>query len=749
MSLSLFDQRWRRAASKPLVRRSAHLLCAVSAGVLIASGALAQSTTPTSNPGGGTTVPTTTPNTTVPTSTPTNTPSGGPAAVTQFDTVTSVATKSKKDQLNVLGSTTTVNRDQIETLIPNSLDDILRLIPGVNAEGGPRTTAEQFNIRGLDGPRVVIRIDGARANFESGHRGRVFLDPDILKTVDVVRGPSSIYGSGALGGVISLEVVDPDDLLEPGKFFGVRTKIGAGSVNDEFFHSHTAFGKYKGVGAVVNFTRRISGAIKTGRPVPDGGYDEVPFSKDNIKTGLAKLVINPAPGHRGFFTFQIYNNRNFIPTAADTADTDIIADRVSREERYVWGYNFRPTGVPLVDMTARVYVNKVKLTEDVVSSGSNLGRLDKTNLTTVGFDLFNTSRANLYGDTILAEITYGVEYYRDSQTGSRNGQPREQYPDAASNIFGAYLRAEFTLFKQFIVTGTLRWDNYSLSAEGQESRNDSKLSKSFAIGWRPRKWVLLYAKYAEAFRAPSLTETYARGVHFTLGPVGVNEFIPNPNLKPEEAEGFEVGFKTRFRNVLMRNDRLTTTFAGYQQNVKNFIELQVINNIVPIPFFPFATCAPCTSQAVNVSDARITGFEGTITYTSPWLFGSIAASYIIGENKTDDTSLRSIPAQKLIATIGTRIPAWDVLIGWRTSFYSSQNRVPDDTTPTEGYILNDFFVSWVPSGRKFKWLKGFRLDFAIDNVTNKYYRRHLSELPDAGRNFKFAVSYSLQFGKGS
>lgn len=727
-----------------LRRQSARALMTSAAGIalvaLMAPAALAQTTPNTTTPG-TTTVPTSTP-----TSTPASTPNSG-QGVTQLDTVTSVATKSKKDTLDVLGSTTTINRDQIETLVPSSLDDILRTVPGVEADGGPRPTAEEFNIRGLGSNRIVMRIDGARANFESGHRGRVFIDPDILKTVDVLRGPSSIYGSGALGGVISLEVVDPDDLLEPGKFFGVRAKIGAQSVNNEFFQSYTGFGKYKGVGAVLNFSRRIGGAIKTGRPVPEDGYDYVPFSKDNIKSGLAKLTINPAPGHKAFFTFQIFNDTNIIPTAANTADTDIVADRLTREERYVWGYNFNPSGSPWVDLTARVYVNKVRLREEVISDGSNLGRVDKTNLTTIGMDVFNTSRAKFYGETILAEITYGVEFYQDQQSGTRNGQPRDQYPDAKANIFGAYVRAEFTLFKQFIVTGTLRWDNFSLSADDGTSRDDSKLSKSFGIGWRPRKWVLFYAKYSEAFRAPSLTESFARGVHFPLGPVGNNVFIPNANLAPEEAQGFEVGVKTRFKNIFMQGDRFTTSFAGYQMDVKNFIDLEVINNIVPIPFFPFATCSPCTTQAVNVRDARISGFEGVFAYTSPWLFGSVAGSYIIGENKTDGTSLRSIPAQKLVVTFGTRVPKWDFLIGWRTSFYSGQHRVPDGTSTTPGYILNDFFMSWVPSGRKFKWLKGFRFDFAIDNVTNKYYRRHLAELPDGGRNFKVAVSYSLQFGK--
>ena len=71
-------------------------------------------------------------------------------------------------------------------------------------------------------------IEGARQNFaRSGHDadGSILLEPEMLKRVDVTRGPTStIYGSGAIGGVVAFELLDADDISEAGEYAAVRTR---------------------------------------------------------------------------------------------------------------------------------------------------------------------------------------------------------------------------------------------------------------------------------------------------------------------------------------------------------------------------------------------------------------------------------------------------------------------------------------------------------------------------------------------
>jgi hemoglobin/transferrin/lactoferrin receptor protein len=57
---------------------------------------------------------------------------------------------------------------------------------------------------------------------------------------------------------------------------------------------------------------------------------------------------------------------------------------------------------------------------------------------------------------------------------------------------------------------------------------------------------------------------------------------------------------------------------------------------------------------------------------------------------------------------------------------------------TPGYGVCDLFASWVPEAADYS---GLRVDLGIDYLTDKAYRRHLSLIEEAGRNFKVSVSY--------
>ena len=81
--------------------------------------------------------------------------------------------------------------------------------------------------------RVNVVIDGARQNFQrTGHNadGVFYLDPEMIGGADVVRGPvANIFGSGAIGGVVSFKTKEVDDVLRPGEKWGVETRGEIGS----------------------------------------------------------------------------------------------------------------------------------------------------------------------------------------------------------------------------------------------------------------------------------------------------------------------------------------------------------------------------------------------------------------------------------------------------------------------------------------------------------------------------------------
>jgi len=76
----------------------------------------------------------------------------------------------------------------------------------VDIAGGPRSIGNQVNIRGLSDDRLLFLIDGTRQNFSRAHNSPVFLDPELLKKVEVVRGPASAVWGSAVQLLVKLKV---------------------------------------------------------------------------------------------------------------------------------------------------------------------------------------------------------------------------------------------------------------------------------------------------------------------------------------------------------------------------------------------------------------------------------------------------------------------------------------------------------------------------------------------------------------
>lgn len=631
---------------------------------------------------------------------------------TTLDSMTITGTRTEKAAIEVPAAITVVDRDSIVESQAKSLDDILETVPGLEMGGGPRDTAEQPNIRGFSGERVVMRVDGVRKNFEAGHRGRVFMEPSLLKQVDVLRGPSStLYGSGAIGGVVSVETVDAADLLEPGQTIGGMVRTGFHTSNSQRFVTATAYGApTDNTDVLFNLTRSSAGNYT------DGSGNDVPGSGDSILSGLAKgsVIVD---GHGLEASVQSFKDDHIIPTAANTNSTDF-ADRITNEKSAALTYAYEGMGSWL-DARATAYYSRTDIREIRLSDR----RHQTTELDTVGIDAANTSRFAL-SDWANLNLTAGLEAFQDRQVGSTNGTLRQEFPSAERNTQGYFLQAEFELYDDLTVTPSARYDYYHLTAIGQPDNEEGEISKQIAVSYRVAPWLTAFGSYAEAFRAPSLTELFVGGTHFVF-----NTFVANPDLRPEFAKNKEVGLATSFDNVLSEGDAFRMKGSVFRNDVEDLIELQVVGGIFG------------TSTNVNVTDARIEGVELEAGYDSGTLFGAATYARLRGDDLADGDPLGDIPEDKATATIGYKWAPHGVKAGWRTIYYGGQERVPNGTVPVKGSkFIHDVFVSWVP---KDKGLDGLRVDFGVDNIFDKDYQRFLSELREAGRNAKLSVSYKF------
>jgi len=662
-----------------------------------------------------------------------------------LESMTVTATRTPLEAFSYPGAVSVIDRPEIDDLMPSAASDLFDGVPGVQFSGGPRRTGEVPAVRGMQGEGVLVLFDGVRQNFISGHDGQFFIEPELLKSAEVVRGPASaLYGSGALGGVIAFRVVDAADFLGMGETAGYRVKAGWQGVNDEWTLGGTGFarsadGRFDGV---ANLTYRQSGDIDLG----DGTSLS---SDDEIVSGLLKGSIRVTDALKLSLMGQTFNDNAIEPNngqdvlATDRVKKDVTSNLIRA------GAEFNPAS-ELIDASLTLYRNDAEVKEAETTSPRQVSR----EVETLGLVFDNRSRFGLGGSDVLT-FTYGGEYYRDEQEGFDNMTAdgrRGGVPDATAKTLGLFAQAELSLetaLGHVLVIPALRYDDFrNEAADGSLSTDDSATSPKIGITWEPTKWLMAYGSYAQAFRAPGYNEIFADDIHFTipLGPglEAPNSFIANPDLRPEKSETWEVGGGVDFDRLFTASDHFTAKASYYSSDIDDLIDLEVDFTFAPSCFVPQIPlpCTAGTSRYANTSNAELSGFELEAAYESSRLFLTATYSTITGHDKADHSYVGVLTPDRYYLNGGVKLPEADARLGARLEVADRFDKVDDPADARAGYTVVDLYAVWTPSAGP---LKGLRIDLGVDNVADTSYERVFAGVVAPGRNFKAAASWTQTF----
>ncbi len=645
--------------------------------------------------------------------------------------ITVTATRTKRNVNDITESVSVMDSEQLHTRQAADLGDILRYLPNVDLGGGPRNLGMSPTIRGLGDERILFLLDGARQDFRRAHNARIFVDPSLLKQVDVLRGPASTtWGSGALGGVIAFTTVDATDLLRPGERMGIKIRGGFQSANEQYIPGASFYGLLgEQFDYLLDFSyRNAADNIRLG----DGS--KLQHSSFESFSSLAKF--NWTPGHhRVMFSAQTFDQAGKVPSNAQTVSTaNTLVDRDTAQRNFTLRYRYENQDNTWLDPEILVYHNTTESLENRLLDR----RRDKTEFSTTGINVRNSTRFDVV-QHVAQLLTYGVDYFHNEAKGRRNGTARPEFPKGNSDVVGIYLQDEIALWQRLFLTPGVRWDYFRSQADGLSTSSNDNDRVNFKVGGRFKltEWFSLIGSYGEAFRAPTLGELFTTGTHFTCGPGCANLFVPNPALKPETAFNKEAGARIQTTGLLFDHDRLSIKGAYFNNKVKDFVDLLV--NFSPFPVLGNPGIGGVTTSG-NVRNAILEGFEIETDYAAKYGYAGFSYSQTRGSNRTDGGALSNVQPDRWIMLAGLNWPQQNLSFGWRTNIVDSQNRVPTDGTPTPGYTVHDLTVTWSPQHDGFK---GIRIDFGIDNLTDKDYRRHLSALKDPGRNYKLAVSWQF------
>lgn len=630
-------------------------------------------------------------------------------AAVALDAITVTATKTEETALESLSSTTVITEQELEDIQATSIDELLRGVPGVTGartEDGPGIG---INIRGMqEYGRVNVMIDGTRQNFQrTGHAANtaVFIEPELLKQIDIVRGPSAaVYGSGAIGGVVNFITKDAADLLDPGTFSGVMTKVGYHSIDDTFLTSITGY-------ALPNDKTDLFAAItyRTQSNYDDGNGDEV--ANTELDNGNALLKVSYAlTDAQTIKTSLLINRADYV---SDDYDEEI------RDNTVTLGYTYDPADNGWVDLSVSAYYTNTKNTrERKISSGGPYTKINEVE--TIGFDIFNTSRFTGLGSH---EITYGVDGFFDTVTSfdENTGGADIYTPGGERSIYGGFVQDQIAITSWLSLILAARYDSYELTAPST-TMEDTHISPKATIAVSPVENITVYATWAEAFRAPSTTETLQSGIH----PGGAAfEFLPNPNLKPEVGQSWEIGTNISVSNLFQSRDRVAFKGTYFNMDVEDYIDAELIFG----PSFPMSW-SDTTYQFLNVAEAKLRGIEATLSYESQSVFGTVSYSLIRGKDETTGGYLNTVPADKVSTTLGFRAMDNALRAGVTWHAVASQDR---NDTPSDSYHLINLFSSY-------KITENVKLNLGVDNLFNEQYTELLNTEASRGQNWKGAIT---------
>ncbi|HBC56085.1 MAG TPA: hypothetical protein DCZ03_02870, partial [Gammaproteobacteria bacterium] len=221
--------------------------------------------------------------------------------------------------------------------------------------------------------------------------------------------------------------------------------------------------------------------------------------------------------------------------------------------------------------------------------------------------------------------------------------------------------------------------------------------------------------YAQSFRSPNFQELYISGAHF-----GANNFVPNPDLKPEELKnGVEFGIKWKNSTRVVGEDGLSIEgqLSLYQNEYDNFIDSIVTTTVTTFD---------------NISSARIRGLEWQTQLSWPGSRLKLYSTVTIarGDNLTKDQPLSGIPGHSWSMGLEKNFSHRSLSARLQTTWNQRQDRVITGQPETPGYSTYDFYVNWWPVVHG---IDDLQVSVALENLFDKAYTPHLASLPAVGR----------------
>ncbi|OUS31774.1 membrane receptor protein [Gammaproteobacteria bacterium 45_16_T64] len=559
------------------------------------------------------------------------------------------------------GMDSLITSEDLDNIQATDLGDIFRKDASVSV-GGSVGMGQKIYVRNIGEDMLNITIDGAeQAGAVFHHSGRIAIEPDLLKQVEVEAGAgSATAGPGALGGSIRFTTKDPSDLLKDGELVGALLKETNFRNSDGNKTSGTVFARTESnaVSALISIVNSDhENSI-------DADGDEILGTESKQELYYGKVVFNIPGNNRLSLSTESLKEKGDIlykPELAAGA-RNVPEPTIGTRDTTIVNYELSPENIDFIDFSVNAYHTK-QMQEREYSSIAYDGAVE-----THGATIQNKSRI------FNQQLIVGVNYRSDESTLDDVDFTPSEFEEKGE-VYGVYVQDIIDVTDQLTLSAGLRFDDYHLEDVENQEFDEQGASSNVSANFEFIPGVSISAGYAEALRGPEVKDSFK-----------ISTATNDADLEAEKSKNYEVGFD-------FNGDGFNVAVGGYQSVIEN----------------PIGGSTPWSRISENLKDDIETrGYFVKMDGSWDRFYSSI--SYNSAKSELDgDPVTRYVYSSTAVSKGDTLVVDLSYEVSQNLVFGYSAELVKDisdfeievggETLEVEkpGYGVHDIYASWMPA----------------------------------------------------
>jgi hemoglobin/transferrin/lactoferrin receptor protein len=675
-----------------------------------------------------------------------------------------------------------VSPEEAALLDPQTAADLLGLSGEVFIQKSQQAGGSPM-IRGFATNRLLYTVDGVRMNtaiFRAGNIQNVIsLDPFAIENTEILFGPGSmIYGSDAIGGVMSFQTLTPrfslsDQPLISGQAVGRQATAG----DEKTGHFDVNIGWRKWA-LVTSFSAFGYGDLRQGSHGPldyvkpfyvqrQDGIDtvitqtdpllQVPsaYSQQNL---MQKVRFSPGPQWDLQYAFHYSETSPY-------GRYDRNARLRNGLPRYAeWDYG------PQKWMMNQLTVNHLggnvlydQMTLRLAQQGFEESRIDRSINDPerhIRVEQVEAYSANLDFIRSLGArniLFYGLEYVvndvestgtdEDVVTGLSAPGPA-RYPQATWTSAAAYLSDQHRISDRLLLVGGLRYNRFALDAVFDTTFypfpfttaaiDKGALTASLGAVYRPSSSWIISANLATAFRSPNVDDM---GKVFDSEPGAV--VVPNPDLGPEYALSADLSVAKTF------GDAVQIDLAGFTTSLQD----AMVRRDFALNGEEYIVYDGVLSRVQAIQNAAVANVFGLQAGLDVKLFSGFSfhsdLNFQEGEEELDDgTTSPSRHAAPLFGISRLTYEARNLRLQLYAVYQAERDHedlAEEEKAKDEIYAHDENGHTYAPAWYTLNIKALYRisdhwsLSAGVENITDRRYRPYSAGISGPGRNFVLSL----------